>query len=394
MRDMRIFYHLSRYISHRLAGLAYIDVLRGLGHEVRANLPSGFDAASPVAAVTAPSDGLSREQAAFLESADIVILHQEPTRYASIYEAIPVLSRKYVIAYAVWENEKLTPFFIPPLRMVNEVWTCSEFCRAAMVPHVQRCFVLPHLARRLSPAAGDLRWAGDLFAESREAGAFVFLSVMDAVNPRKNLRGLLTAFGLVRDGARRPVRLLLKQYRAKMPFDGMPGVISVAEDVSPGRMAALYALCGAYVSAHHAEGWGLGMSEAMTYGKPVIATGYSGNMEYMDATNSFPVPYVLEPVSEEMRALLPLFTPDMLWAEPDMGRFVKAMRAVAGGRHDPGLNARAAAIVERFGPARVGAILTELLDRAANVQVARQGVAGKRPVIPSPSQRLKPDASK
>jgi glycosyltransferase involved in cell wall biosynthesis len=237
-----------------------------------------------------------------------------------------------------------------------------------MAPHVKHCFVLPHIVRRLSPVAEDRRWAGALLAESRAAGAFVFLSVMDAVNPRKNLRGLLTAFGLLRNSARRPVRLLLKQYRVKMSFDGAPGVISVTEDVGPGRMAALYAQCGAYVSAHHAEGWGLGMSEAMAYGKPVIATGYSGNMEYMDTTNSFPVPYTLGPVSEEMRARLPLFTRDMLWAKPDTALFVRAMRDVAEGRHDPGLRARAVTIVERFGPARIGAMMTELLARAGRIR--------------------------
>ena len=378
---MRIFYYLSHYISHRLAGLAYIDVLRGLGHEVCANLPPDFDAASPVAVKTAPPDGLSQEQAAFLENADIVILHQEPTLYASIYESMPVLNRKYVIAYAVWENEKLTPFFISPLQTVNEVWTCSEFCSAAIAPHVKHCRVLPHLVRRISPSAEDLQWAGTLLAESREAGAFVFLSVMDAVNPRKNLRGLLTAFSLLRNSARRPVRLLLKQYREKMPFDEMPGVISVTEDAGSGRMAALCALCGAYVSAHHAEGWGLGMSEAMAYGKPVIATGYSGNMEYMDTTNSFPVPYALTPVSEEMRAKLPLLTPDMLWAEPDVGLFVKAMRDVAEERHDPGLCAHAAAVAERFGPARIGTILTELLARAGRIRGRRvcQGHSMEQP---------------
>ncbi|MDR2055894.1 MAG: glycosyltransferase [Desulfovibrio sp.] len=368
---MRIFYYLSHYISHRLAGLAYIDVLRGLGHEVRANLPPGFDAASPFAARTTPPDDLSGEQAIFLENADIVVLHQEPTLYASIYEAMPVLARKYVIAYAVWENEKLTPFFISPLQTVNEVWTCSEFCRAAMAPHVKQCFVLPHVVRRLPPATEDRQWAEAVLATGREPAAFVFLSVMDAVNPRKNLRGLLRAFTLLRSSARRPVRLLLKQYRVKMSFDGMPDVISVTEDLSPGRMAALYTLCGAYVSAHHAEGWGLGMSEAMAYGKPVIATGYSGNMEYMDATNSLPVSYTMRPVSEEMRAKLPLFTPDMLWAEPEMESLVKAMRQTAEGRHDPNLGARAAAIVERFGPARVGTILTELLARAGRISRRR-----------------------
>ena len=47
----------------------------------------------------------------------------------------------------------------------------------------------------------------------------------------------------------------------------------------------------AYVSLHRAEGYGLTMAEAMMLGKPVIATGYSGNLEFMDEDNSVLVPY-------------------------------------------------------------------------------------------------------
>ncbi len=46
------------------------------------------------------------------------------------------------------------------------------------------------------------------------------------------------------------------------------------------QMSQLLVSCDMYVSFHRAEGFGLGMAEAMYYGKPVIATAFSGNMEF------------------------------------------------------------------------------------------------------------------
>ena len=37
-----------------------------------------------------------------------------------------------------------------------------------------------------------------------------------------------------------------------------------------------------FVSLHRSEGYGFGIAEAMVLGKPVIATAYSGNMDFMD----------------------------------------------------------------------------------------------------------------
>ncbi|MDL2307925.1 glycosyltransferase, partial [Desulfovibrio sp. OttesenSCG-928-C06] len=190
---------------------------------------------------------------------------------------------------------------------------------------------------------------------------FVFLSVVDAINPRKNLRGLLTAYGLLRKMTARPVHLLLKQYRLDMDFSGIEGVSSITGDLSEGRMAALYGSCDAYVSAHHSEGWGLGLSSAMAFGKPVIATGYSGNMQFMNNANSLPVPYSLVPVSQEMCKMVPLFTSEMRWAEPDLAAMAGLMRRAAEGRLDPGLPGQAAAIVRSFGFAGIMKRLEELL---------------------------------
>ena len=76
------------------------------------------------------------------------------------------------------------------------------------------------------------------------------------------------------------------------------GLIHVAMWVFvPG--ALLKAACDCYVSLHRAEGFGLTLAEAMAHGKPVIATGYSGNLTFMNDGNSYLVPYKLTELEEE-----------------------------------------------------------------------------------------------
>jgi hypothetical protein len=84
-------------------------------------------------------------------------------------------------------------------------------------------------------------------------------------------------------------------------------------------------------------------------------------MEFMDARNSFPIPYVLSPVSEEMVSRLPWFSRDMLWADIDKEALIRAMELVAAGRYDPELCARAAEIAHTFSPGAVAGIIRALL---------------------------------
>jgi glycosyltransferase involved in cell wall biosynthesis len=51
--------------------------------------------------------------------------------------------------------------------------------------------------------------------------------------------------------------------------------------------------CDCYVSLHRSEGFGLTMAEAMAFGKPVIATNYGGNTDFMTRENSYLVDYEL-----------------------------------------------------------------------------------------------------
>jgi glycosyltransferase involved in cell wall biosynthesis len=66
------------------------------------------------------------------------------------------------------------------------------------------------------------------------------------------------------------------------------------------------------------------MAEAMYAGKPVIATGYSGNMDFMTSENSLLIPYELVAVGPGVEP----YPPNARWAEPDIDAAAQAMRAV------------------------------------------------------------------
>lgn len=332
---MRIYYHLSSYISHRLSGLEYADCLRSLGHSVYCR----------------PEE---------VTLAELAIIHDDPLNYPEIFTRLPALRTLRTIAYCVWENEVFPDQYIAPLRLAGEIWTPSSFSRQSMLPQFSAVHVVPHIVRRHKATPEDMAFAKA--ALGGDDGAFRFFSIVDSVNPRKNIKALLAAFAVLREQTSRKVSLALKQYRATLDCSEVPGVVSIQGELSQGQMAALHKLCHAYVSAHHAEGWGLGLSEAMACGKPVIATAYSGNMDYMDEGNSLPVPYAMVPVSEEMCERIPLFRRDMRWAEIDAAALVLAMKRVLDGRLPPDLPKRAADVTRRFSPEAVGGIMANLLE--------------------------------
>src|SRR5262249_29627249 len=83
--------------------------------------------------------------------------------------------------------------------------------------------------------------------------------------------------------------------------------------------------CDAYVSLHRSEGFGLTMAEAMALGKPVIATRYSGNLDFMTDDNSLLVDCRPVPVARSAH----LYRTGCTWAEPSVEHAAQLMRRVA-----------------------------------------------------------------
>ncbi|PKN42868.1 MAG: hypothetical protein CVU60_03490 [Deltaproteobacteria bacterium HGW-Deltaproteobacteria-18] len=334
----RVWWYLSDYISHRRAGEAYRRCLAMAGFE----------------AVDRPED------------ADLAVLHEDPVFWPRIFTEYPVLRERQVVGYAVWEGSTLPEIYRPGLGLVHAVWTASSFSAQVLGQGHPVVQVLPHIVETVVPTAEDFVWAREWLGGGR-----YFFSIVDAVNPRKNLEALLRVFVRVRATAGADVRLVVKQYRTDVPLSGLAGVLSLASDLTEGRMAALHAGALAYVSPHRGEAWGLGLGEAMSHGVPVLATGWSGNMEFMDERNSVPLRFELEPVGERMSRMLPHFRAEMLWARVDEEHMLREMLRLVRRGQDPGMCERARAVTERFSPRRVSRILAGLIrDFAAQAVTA------------------------
>jgi glycosyltransferase involved in cell wall biosynthesis len=126
------------------------------------------------------------------------------------------------------------------------------------------------------------------------------------------------------------------------------------------HLGGLMAACDCYVSLHRAEGFGLTMAEAMAIGKPVIATGYSGNVDFMNAENSYLVDHAITRVGPECE----IYPPEGEWAEPSLEHAAELMRRVYEDREQAArVGARAAQdIASGLSPRATGAAMRARLE--------------------------------
>ncbi len=111
------------------------------------------------------------------------------------------------------------------------------------------------------------------------------------------------------------------------------------------EVMALFASADCYASLHRSEGLGLGMVQAMYLGKPVIATGYSGNLEFMNSENSLLVNYEMTELEEDSGP----YERGTRWAAPDVDHAAMLMRWVYEHRAESEeIGARAATSIRRL----------------------------------------------
>jgi glycosyltransferase involved in cell wall biosynthesis len=106
--------------------------------------------------------------------------------------------------------------------------------------------------------------------------------------------------------------------------------ILIDAELTREQMNGLLAVIDVYVSLHRAEGFGLGIAEAMFLGKPAVVTAYSGNLDFTDTSNSCLVGYRLRPIEETDHQLFPeaadTYAAGIPWAEPSVEQAARWMR--------------------------------------------------------------------
>jgi glycosyltransferase involved in cell wall biosynthesis len=291
-----------------------------------------------------------------------VLVHTPPHSFRALRER-----RGIHVGISAWEMESLPPSWRAPVAEMDAIWAPSRFCADAFAAATARpVTVIPHPVR--PPAPGPRRFPGvpdDLF---------LFASVFEW-SDRKNPEGLVRAF-LDAFAGRRDVGLLLKiglrfhvapaqvvaSLRRLTAFTRPPVYALLGDEAAPATLRQIYRRADAYVSLHRAEGFGLGMAEAMAAGKPVVATGWSGNLEYMDAQSAFLVEGRMVPVRQRL-TWQALFGRGMRWVEPDHDAAVAALRSCADSAGDRQRRAAAgrARVLGELDPARVGALMKAAL---------------------------------
>jgi len=278
------------------------------------------------------------------------------------------------IGYWAWELESFPHGWEPGFAGLDQLWCPSSFTATSLglrspVPVTP----LPHLP--------DWSRANRIMARRNQATrpcssftclfAFDFWSTIGRKNPYGVIEAFQRAFPLKTTGdlSISDARLLLKAASGKYFPEATeelrrccaadPRISLITEALSVDAVDDLYAAADVLISLHRAEGFGLGLAEAMAAEIPVIATGYSGNLDFMPLGSAELIAFRLVPISHTQGD----YRAGRLWADPDLDAAAAALRRLAS---DPAYRQGLAlagrkAVQERLAAERLAGIVSQRL---------------------------------
>jgi glycosyltransferase involved in cell wall biosynthesis len=241
--------------------------------------------------------------------------------------------------------------------LFDEIWTPSSYSQQAIAPispvpvvTIPYAISLPELPIY---SRQQLGWTDD---------TFVFLFIYDALSlaVRKNPQAVINAFTQAFDARDERVNLVIKS-KGLAPAElaelqnlatNRDRIKIINDNFDLERINSMIYHCNCYISLHRSEGFGLTLAEAMFYGKPTIATNFSGNLEFMNCFNSLLVDYRPFQLDRDVVD----FKKGTTWAEPDLAVASNYMRQLV---DNPDLAARIGArakqdIRSQFSPQSIG----------------------------------------
>ncbi|HVM39818.1 MAG TPA: glycosyltransferase, partial [Acidimicrobiia bacterium] len=372
---------VSRAASARSRGLnvvGYFTSTFGLGEASRLLLDALVDAGIPVSALNVSFPSLEGDAFPWDPPCpqdvryETTLMCITPRETAGIKEQMPaqeLIARGRTIGYWFWETARFPDMHHHAFAHVDEVWAGSAFTQRAIqkVAPVPVHAVPPPVPEAVAPTHSR----ADVGLPDRFS--FLFMFDYPSLITRKNALGLVEAFVRAFEPGEGPA-LVVKATngdRHQRERDALrraaaahPDVILIEERLPSEANRDLIALCDSYVSLHRAEGFGLTMAEAMAHGKPVIATEFSGNLDFMSHENSFLVP-ARTVVTEH-----PVLGGVVEWGDPDLDAAAAALRTVFGDREEAAARgARARDDLRRYHSVEArGRLIAEILDLGGHVR--------------------------
>ncbi len=325
--------------------------------------------------------------------ADFHLFHGIPTYWAREAFRLP-----NAIGMTVWETDTMPTQWRNALNHVIDLWLPCEFNVDTFRRDLRTpIFKLPHVLPE-RPALSGAALPVQGIAESD----VVFYSIFewqDRKCPAETMLAFLRAFPGERDavlvmkvnpGAATAAAQAVQQARAQT--ESAARIETRAEAWDEADIEALHRRGDCYLSLHRGEGWSYPLFEAASRGTPVIATGYSGPLDYLDGAAHHLVSYELTPVRQQYA----YYHSRMRWADPNLTDAARAMRCVYENIGHAREKARAGAsqLRVRYSKEAVGQLAGErLFDLLRRTQpqkwerLKRARTAGvSRPPVPVPAE--------
>ncbi|HTU53454.1 MAG TPA: glycosyltransferase [Acetobacteraceae bacterium] len=285
-------------------------------------------------------------------------LHVNPPMlpWVLLHQGRRLLRGRRVIGFWNWELGTVPPTWKVGARFVHEAWVSSRFTAAAVAPLLPgRVRVVPFPLAIAPPAPSQLDRAS--FGLPPDAVIVLVSFSISSSYVRKNPLAALAAFRAAFTDRADRLLLLKIGNPASAPEDfralaaaiaDLPNVRLFTQTLPTADNHALTRAADIVLSLHRSEGFGLVPAEAMLLGKPVVATGWSGNLDFMDEQSAALVGYRLIPTIDP-RGVYDV--PGALWAEPDIAEAARHLSRLA---DDPLARAALGARARAMALARLG----------------------------------------
>jgi FkbM family methyltransferase len=357
--------------------IGYAEGALGLGQAFRANLKGAEVADFPFAVYPFQGGIETRLIAPYMQHRydkshpyKVNVIQVAPDYVPQVINTLgpEMTTRSYNVLCTYWELPKAPKEWREHLANIDEIWAPNKFIADAFA-HI---FAGPIII--MPPAMEDT--GGEHPGRAHfglEEGRFYFMFSFDYYSSpfRKNPLGVLEAFQRAFPRGSENVGLVIKSTGAPDHYpeikaviaDAMardPRILSFDRNMPREEVLGLIRASDSYVSLHRAEGFGLGMAEAMTFGRIVIGTGYSGSTDFLTDETGYPVPFKLRPLDAHEYP----WSRGQYWAEPDQEAAVEIMReAVANPTEGKRRGERARDyVLHKYNPAVVGEAMRKRLD--------------------------------
>jgi len=321
---------------------------------------------------------------------DVVIVHTVPEYFPFWIEAE---RGRTIIGHTVWETTAIPEHWPALLNAVDRLivpcrWNKTVFEECGVTVPID---VVPHIADDgVEPGgARDGRQDGDGYVfytigvwsnrKALDCTVKAFCEAFTADDPvtlviKTNPRDLTVTgpLRLVRRSVAHAVHRVTGQYTRP------PRIRLVTDVLSDDEIRQLHIRGDCYVSLCRGEGWGIGAFDAAAHGNPVVMTAFGGQLDYLDRELAYLVDYKLVPVINP--AAPRSYSPDQLWAEPDIRHGAQQLRDVLANPEAGRTRGRAlqAALLARFGARTVIEGLVPVMAAARGGR-SSSGSSGVRP---------------